>query len=91
MIQVKDPLEFNLPSLGIVPIQDTESGKTQWVNTSGSLFKKKFKDKKAVSSEELKDLCKRNQADYVLIDTQEDFIPKLIKLFTIRNLTTKKA
>ena len=91
VIQVKDPLEFNLPSLGIVPIQDTESGKTQWVNTSGSLFKKKFKDKKAVSSEELKDLCKRNQADYVLIDTQEDFIPKLIKLFTIRNLTTKKA
>jgi uncharacterized protein (DUF58 family) len=91
VIHVKDKMETNLPTLGIVPIEDKETGKIKWVNTSSSAFKKKFQQKNRNNSEELRDICKRNQADYVLVDTQEDFISKLIKLFTIRNLSTKKA
>ncbi len=91
VIHVKDQMETNLPTLGIIPLEDKETGKTRWVNTSSDAFKAKFQDKNRNKSEELYDLCKRNQADYVLIDTKEDFIPKLIKLFTIRNLSTKKA
>ena len=91
VVQVKDQLESKLPALGIVPIRDTETGLTKWVNTSNSLFKKQFQKRNSTSSEHLYDVCKRNQADYLLVDTEEDFIPKLIKLFTIRNLSTKRA
>ena len=91
VIHIKDKLETDLPMLGIIPIKDKETGKTRWVNTSSAGFKEKFQQKNKDQSAELHDICKRNQADYLLIDTQEDFIPKMIKLFTIRNLSKKKA
>lgn len=91
VIHIKDKLETDLPMLGIVPIKDKETGKTRWVNTSSATFKKHFQQKNKDHSSELKDICKRNQADYLLIDTQEDYISKLIKLFKIRNLSKKKA
>jgi uncharacterized protein (DUF58 family) len=91
VIHVSDRQETKLPSLGIIPLEDSETGQTKWVNTSSLSFKKKFLDKNKVNAEALNDLCKRNQADYMAIDTHEDFIPKLIKLFTIRNMSTKKA
>jgi uncharacterized protein (DUF58 family) len=91
VIHLKDKLETDLPKLGIVPIKDKETGKTQWVNTSSAAFKKNFQEKNQDHSSELRDICNRNQADYLLIDTQEDFLPKLIKLFKIRNLSKKKA
>jgi hypothetical protein len=84
-------LETDLPMLGIVPIKDKETGKTRWVNTSSATFKKHFQQKNKDHSSELKDICKRNQADYLLIDTQEDYTSSLIKLFKIRNLSKKKA
>jgi uncharacterized protein (DUF58 family) len=91
VIHVSDRQETKLPSLGIIPLEDSETGETKWVNTSSLSFKKKFLDKNKVNADELNDLCKRNQADYMAVDTNEDFIPKLIKLFTIRNMSTKKA
>ncbi len=91
VIHMKDRLETDLPMLGIVPLRDKETGRVKWVNTSGAAFKNKYRNTNKNQSEQLRDLCKRNQADYVLVDTQEDFIPKLMKLFTIRNLNKKKA
>ncbi|GAA5037553.1 hypothetical protein GCM10011506_34030 [Marivirga lumbricoides] len=91
VIHMKDRLETDLPMLGIVPLRDKETGKVRWVNTSSSAFKSKYRQTNRGQSENLRDLCKRNQADYVLIDTQEDFIPGLMKLFTLRNRTKKKA
>lgn len=91
VMHINDQLETKLPSLGIIPLEDAETGNTKWLNTSSSSFKNGFQRKNKLSADELHDLCKRNQADYTLINTQEDFIPKLIKLFTIRNMSTKKA
>jgi len=91
VIHIKDKLETDLPMLGIVPIKDKETGKTRWVNTSSAEFKKQFQKKNKDHSAELKNICKRNQADYILIDTQEDYTSQLIKLFKIRNLSKKKA
>ncbi len=91
VIHMKDRLETDLPMLGIVPLRDKETGKIRWVNTSGSTFRNKYKENNIDQSEFLKDICKRNQADYVLVDTQEDFVPALMKLFKIRNRSKKKV
>lgn len=91
VIQVKDNRETNLPELGIVPLLDKESGKTIWVNTSARSFKNDYQKSLINNSNDLRDLCKRNQADYLMVDTKEDFVPKLIKLFTVRNRMKKKS
>lgn len=89
VIHVADPREGKLPSLGIVPLLDKESGKTIWVNTSSSAFRGGINQFFSENSSTLSNLCLRNNANYLPISTQEDFVPKLIKLFKVRNKIKK--
>ncbi len=85
IIQLFDRQETMIPSLGIVPLYEKESGKNIWINTSSSKFKKIMSSKTKVQSETLEDFCRRNDINYLSINTHEDYVPKLIKLFKYRN------
>ncbi|RXK48308.1 DUF58 domain-containing protein [Aquirufa rosea] len=84
VIQILDKQEIKLPSLGIIPIYDPERKKTTWVNTSSNFFKNLQKEQGSQQADQLKKLCKQWQADYVNIRSGEDFVPTLVKLFTVR-------
>ncbi|NGZ43846.1 DUF58 domain-containing protein [Cytophagaceae bacterium 50C-KIRBA] len=84
VIQILDKQEIKLPSLGIIPIFDPERKRTTWVNTSSKFFKNLQKEQGSQRAEELKKLCKQWQADYISIRAGEDFVPTLVKLFTVR-------
>jgi len=88
VIHLADIREFDIPNLGIVPIYDKESQKTVWKDTSSKEFRlsvENFKNKQAT----LQSLCRQNKANYLYINTSEEYLPKLIKLFNIRNRTKK--
>lgn len=90
VINISDNSESKLPNLGIVPMYEKESGKTIWVNSSSlGMFRKKIEEKMQSTRSDLKKISSRNQINYLEIDTKEDYIPKLIKLFTVRNKTLK--
>ncbi|WP_226391040.1 DUF58 domain-containing protein [Penaeicola halotolerans] len=90
-IQLSDQRETALPSLGIVPIKDMETGRTNWVNTSFGTFRNKVAQTFVGDRESLEAFCRKNQINYLGIDTKDDFVPKLIKLFKIRNRSIKRA
>lgn len=90
-IQVTDPRESVLPSLGIIPVFDKEEGKTTWVNTAFGSFSRKISDTFITERNSLKELCKKNQINYLPIDTQEDIVLPLIELFRYRNKTMKRG
>jgi len=85
VIQTSDKSESAVPHLGIVPLLEKESGKTVWLNTSSSEFKNAIEKTHGKNKESLEDFCKRNDVNYVSIGTQDDYIPKLIRLFRHRN------
>ncbi len=90
VLHLTDKSEFKLPKLGILPMYEKESGKTIWVNTSSTgNFKSKMAKKIELNKEQLQKISARNQINYLEIDTHEDYVPKLIKLFTVRNKTHK--
>jgi uncharacterized protein (DUF58 family) len=91
IIQIGDKRESELPKLGIVPDYEKESKTTTWVNTSSHFFRSNLQDTYLQNTENLIRFCRKNQANYLYIDTQEDFVPKLIRLFKIRNKTRKSA
>ncbi len=91
MIRVTDRRETNLPKLGIVPVFDKESGKTIWVNTSFGQFRSKISGEYANREEELAKFARRHQINFISVDTSEDYVPKLLKLFKIRNKTLKRV
>lgn len=90
-IQLTDPRESALPSLGIIPIYDKELGKTTWVNTAFGSFSKKISETFTTEREYLKDICKKNQINYLAIDTTQDIVGPLIDLFKYRNKRMKRG
>jgi hypothetical protein len=90
-IQLTDPRESALPALGIIPIYDKERGKTTWVNTAFGSFSKKIADTFTTEREYLKDICKKNQINYLAIDTTQDIVAPLIDLFKYRNKRMKRG
>jgi len=90
-IQLTDPRESALPSLGIIPVFDKEKGKTTWVNTAFGSFSKKIADTFTSEREQLKDICKKNQINYLAIDTTQDIVGPLLELFKYRNKSMKRG
>lgn len=90
-IQLTDPRESTLPSLGIIPVYDKEKGKTTWVNTAFGSFSKKIADTFTTERLHLQEICKKNQINYLSIDTTQDIVLPLIELFKYRNKSMKRG
>jgi uncharacterized protein (DUF58 family) len=91
VIHLSDPRETVLPGLGIIPVLDKESGKTIWINTSSASFKSGLQKTFVENKINLEQISRKFQANYLAIDTSEDYIPKLIKLFELRNKKMKNG
>lgn len=91
LIQISDSREAKFPALGIIPLYEKESGQSKWVNTSSSSFLTKIKSDYENNINALQDLARKYQVNYINIDTNEDFVPQLYKLFKNRNVARKSA
>jgi len=91
VIHISDKRETQLPRLGIVPLLDKESKKTIWTNTSSPQFRRGLRDTFEGNTSKMETFCRKHQANYVNIYTDEDYVPKLIKLFRVRNKSRKIA
>jgi uncharacterized protein (DUF58 family) len=89
IIRVSDKRETQLPKLGIIPVLDKETQRTLWVNTSFGGFREKIAEHSTSRQQELADFSRKHQINFLSIDTDEDYVPKLLKLFKIRNKSMK--
>lgn len=89
VIHISDKRETRLPKLGIVPVIDKESGKTLWINTSFGDFRQKISHRLDERKESINSFSKKHQINFLSLDTDEDFVPKLLRLFKVRNRSVK--
>lgn len=89
IIHLSDKRETRLPKLGIIPVIDKESKKTLWVNTSFGDFRQKISERLEERKNTLNTFSRKHQINFLSLDTDEDYVPKLLKLFKIRNRTVK--
>ena len=89
VIHVSDKRETRLPKLGIVPILDKESQKTLWINTSFGDFRKKISTHHDERKKELATFSRKHEINFISLDTDEDYVPKLLRLFKVRNRSLK--
>ena len=88
-IHISDKRETSLPELGIIPVLEKETGRTLWVNSSFGGFRNMLSGSHQERSGGLAALCRRHQINYLHVSTAEDFVPKLLRLFKVRNKTMK--
>ena len=90
-IHLKDDRETTMPKLGIIPVYDKESRKTIWVNTSSAAFRKKLENRYAGGKNQLERFCRKNEINYLQVNTGDHYVPQLIKLFKLRNKSLKSV
>jgi uncharacterized protein (DUF58 family) len=86
VVHLYDERETALPRLGIIPVFDLENNKMVWANTSSKLFRDQIKNTFTSNRTILEQICKENKANYLAIESTEDYVSKLIKLFKIRKV-----
>lgn len=89
IIHISDKRETRLPKLGIIPVQDKETKRTLWINTSFGDFRDKISTKHNERKTELEKFSRKHQVNFISLDTDEDYVPRLLKLFKVRNKSLK--
>ena len=83
-IRVWDPREAELPDVGIVELEDSESGRKVWVDTSSHRVREHYATSWQEREQQIEELLRCNRIDSVKISTDEDYVSSLIKLFKQR-------
>ena len=83
-IRVWDPREAELPDVGIVELEDSETGRKVWVDTSSRRVREHYASEWLKREEQTDELLRRNRIDSAKISTDEDYVASLIKLFKKR-------
>ncbi|MEQ9263371.1 MAG: DUF58 domain-containing protein [Owenweeksia sp.] len=80
-IRIYDPREEELPKLGLLPMQDPETGKTRWVNTSSRSLRKEVKMRFDQNFTYFRESFLRSGAGQISIRIDESYPAKLLGYF----------
>ena len=83
-LHIYDDYETNIPNLGIIELEEKENNFRKWVNTSSSRFKKLSDNLFISKPEELKKKMNAIGINYLKINSKENYVKNLIKLFKYR-------
>ena len=83
-LHIYDDQEINIPKLGIIPVEEKEDNFKKWINTSSNEFQKMTQKLFKNDAEDLKREINSVGINYLKINSKENYIKKLIKLFKYR-------
>jgi uncharacterized protein (DUF58 family) len=83
-IRVYDERDRELPNVGIVEVEDSETGRREWLDTSSRAVRNFWRDSYDERSVTVKSMLQQNRVDMVDVATGEDYVVELIKMFKQR-------
>ncbi|MBP3612416.1 MAG: DUF58 domain-containing protein [Rikenellaceae bacterium] len=83
-IRVYDQREQELPDVGILELEDAESGKKVWIDSSSRRVREAYANDWARRNQRIETVLKQNRIDTATVATDEDYVAALIKLFKQR-------
>jgi uncharacterized protein (DUF58 family) len=83
-VHVEDPREKELPNVGIIALEDAETGEIIELNTARSAVRKRFSKLALERSERLRNDLRAEGVDIVQLRTDAPYIPALQRFFKAR-------
>ena len=83
-IQVADPREFEIPSVGMVYVEDTETGEQIFVDTDDPVFQRRLREAADARQAELVEATGKAGVDLHQILTDEDLVRSLMRISALR-------
>lgn len=78
-IRLTDPRETELPDVGMVVMEDAETGEQLFVDTHDAKFRKRFFDAAQKREDELNLLFKRANVDVMTLSTEDDLVKAILR------------
>jgi uncharacterized protein (DUF58 family) len=83
-IKVYDRMDMQLPKIGLVQVEDAETGMTEWIDTDDATVQYNYAMQFNQNEEACRDSFKKAGASLLYIRTDEDYVKMLQKFFTQR-------
>ena len=83
-VSVADPREASLPDVGLIELEDAETGRRVLVDTSSKRVRNEYAASAARGRGELRELFRSMSIDQVEVETGEDYVRDLMSLFRKR-------
>jgi len=83
-IRIYDHRETELPNMGLIKVVDAESGKEHWIDTSDARMRENYRQHYIQQAQINQSIFRSAGVDSVEINTQDDYVKPLIKLFKMR-------
>ncbi len=84
-IRVYDKMDMQLPNAGLIQVQDAESGKNSWVDSSNALVRFNYQQHFMQQSELSKTYFRKAGAELLHVRTDDDYVKILQQFFIKRN------
>jgi uncharacterized protein (DUF58 family) len=83
-VRLHDPLEAELPDLGLVVVQDAETGEQLFVDTNDRGFRKRFAAAAARRETELRAAFSEAQVDAIELSTNDDLVETVMRFSDLK-------
>lgn len=83
-IEVYDERDRELPDVGIIEVEDAETGQREWLDTSSRKVRQYWREKFDEEHTKMQSLLKHNRIDRASVATDGDYVAELIKMFKQR-------
>jgi len=90
-VRLYDPLEMELPDLGIVVVQDAETGEQLFVDTHDRAFRRRFEEAAKRREAELRDEFRNAGVDALALATNDDLVDAILRFADLRKRRSQLA
>jgi uncharacterized protein (DUF58 family) len=90
-VRLLDPLELDLPDLGLIPIRDAETGEQLLVDTHDAGFRKRFARIAAQREAQLRESLTRAGVDALELSTDGDLVSALLRFTDMRKRRSRMS
>ena len=90
-VRLLDPLELELPDLGLIPIRDAETGEQLLVDTHDAGFRKRFARIAAQREAELRQTLARAGVDALELSTDDDLVDAIVRFTDLRKRRSRSS
>ncbi len=83
-VRIEDPRERDLPDVGGMHIQDSETGQQLWIDTADRRVRETYRQLVAARDQHIEDVMRRSGIDLLTLSTGISLVDPLLKFITLR-------
>jgi len=83
-VTITDPREVSLPDVGLVELEDAETGELVLIDTSSAAVRKNYERLGREQSDRFRELFASMGVDQIDVRTDRDYVPRLVQFFRTR-------